>query len=104
MSGREWEVFLPKWFAPDVRWQGPGDAFVAFRADQFGCVRSMTCYRYDVTETFWSDLKNLVLPAARAAVPPVKGRYSYCGSILRNQYLEAVSRELNARKMFPVLR
>ena len=103
MSGREWEVFLPKWFAPDVRWQGPRDAFVAFRADQFGRVRSMTCCGCDVPETFWADLQNLVVPAARAAVPPVKGRYSYRGSILRNQYLEAIVRELNARKLFPVL-
>jgi hypothetical protein len=99
----EWELFLGKWLAPDIRWQAPYGANCCFRPDQFGRVR-FVCYTFCLPpDGFFTVLRDEVLPAARAAVPPVKGRYSYPGSDLRNRYLEAIARELNARKLFPVL-
>jgi hypothetical protein len=98
----QWEIFFGNSFVPDVRWQGPEGSFLSFRPDQYGRVDGAFGQRCHPSRNFFPCLRDEVLPAARAAVPPVKGRYSYPGSELRNRYLEAIVRELNARKLFPL--
>ena len=97
----QWRVYHPKWPAPYVGWR-LGRADCSFWPDQFGRVRSVGYTLCLPPEGLLKVLKEEVVPAARVAVPPVKGRYPYPGSTHRNEYLEAIVRELNARKLFPL--